>query len=112
MFLHMNLIGDFRALRRPVGLLHVKVLRAMKLKKADFLGSSDPYVKLKLSDDKVPAKKTQVKHKNLNPEWNEEFHMLVKDPDNQVLMLKVLDWEQVNINTHTHIFGHRFNFMF
>jgi len=28
-------------------------------------------VKLKLTDDKMPSKKTTVKHKNLNPEWNE-----------------------------------------
>nr|GMC91866.1 synaptotagmin-1-like isoform X1 [Ipomoea batatas] len=25
-----------------------------------------------------------MKHKNLNPEWNEEFSMVVKDPESQV----------------------------
>ena len=82
-------------MKKPVGILAVKVLRAMKLKKKDLLGASDPYVKLKLSEDKLPAKKTTVKQKNLNPEWNEEFNFVVKDPQSQVLDVSVYDWEQV-----------------
>lgn len=93
----VNVIGNLRALRRPVGILHVKVLHATKLKKKDLLGASDPYVKLKFNDDKMPSKKTTVKHKNLNPEWNEEFNLVVKDPESQVLELNVYDWEQVNL---------------
>ena len=89
------LVGNYRASKRPVGILHVKVLRAMKLKKKDLLGGSDPYVKLKLTEDKLPSKKTTVKHKNLNPEWNEEFKLVVKDPQSQALELHVYDWEQV-----------------
>jgi len=94
-FLLTILVGNYRASKRPVGILHVKVLRAMKLKKKDLLGASDPYVKLKLTEDKLPSKKTTVKHKNLNPEWNEEFNMVVKDPQSQALELHVYDWEQV-----------------
>ncbi|KAK7341382.1 hypothetical protein VNO80_24311 [Phaseolus coccineus] len=93
--LEVPILDMSKALRRPVGILHVKVLHAMKLKKKDFLGASDPYVKLKLTDDKLPSKKTSVKHKNLNPEWNEEFNLIVKDPDSQVLEINVYDWEQV-----------------
>ena len=85
-------------MKRPVGILHVKVLRATKLKKKDLLGASDPYVKLKLTEDKLPSKKTTVKHKNLNPEWNEEFNLVVKDPQSQALELLVYDWEQVNFH--------------
>lgn len=84
-----------RAMKRPVGILHVKVLRAMKLKKKDLLGASDPYVKLKLTEDKLPSKKTTVKHRNLHPEWNEEFKVVVKDPESQALEMTVYDWEQV-----------------
>nr|GMC49367.1 putative Ca2+-dependent phospholipid-binding protein [Ipomoea batatas] len=36
-----------------------------------------------------------MKHKDLNPEWNEEFSMVVKDPESQVLEIYVYDWEQV-----------------
>ncbi|KAG6783673.1 hypothetical protein POTOM_009336 [Populus tomentosa] len=84
-----------KAMKRPVGILTVKVLRAMKLKKKDLLGASDPYVKLKLTEDKHHSNKTTVKHKNLNPEWNEEFNITVKDPESQALEVLVYDWEQV-----------------
>lgn len=93
--LEVPIMDPVKAMKRPVGILHVKVLRALKLKKKDILGASDPYVKLKLTEDKLPSKKTTVKHKNLNPEWNEEFNMAVKDPQSQALELRVFDWEQV-----------------
>ncbi|CAK9139598.1 unnamed protein product [Ilex paraguariensis] len=92
--LEVPIMDTSKAMRRPVGILHVKVLRAIKLKKKDLLGASDPYVKLKLTEDKLPSKKTTVKQKNLNPEWNEEFNMVVKDPESQALELLVYDWEQ------------------
>lgn len=82
-------------MKKPVGILHVKVLRAMKLKKKDLFGASDPYLKLKLTEDKLPSKKTTVKHTNLNPIWNEEFTFVVKDPESQALELILYDWEQV-----------------
>lgn len=83
------------AATQPVGILHVKVVRAMKLLKMDFLGASDPYVKLKLSGDRLPAKKTSIIRKNLNPEWNENFKFIVKDPQSQILHLQVFDWDKV-----------------
>ncbi|XP_030523168.1 synaptotagmin-1-like [Rhodamnia argentea] len=93
--LEIPILDLTKAMRRPVGILHVKVLRAMKLKKKDLLGASDPYVKLKLTEDKLPSKKTTVKHRNLNPEWNEEFNFVIKEPESQALELHVYDWEQV-----------------
>ncbi|XLR45884.1 hypothetical protein S83_030544 [Arachis hypogaea] len=83
------------AIKKPVGILHVNVIRAHKLLKMDLLGSSDPYVKLSLTGDKLPAKKTTVKRKNLNPVWNEKFKLVVKDPQSQVLQLQVFDWDKV-----------------
>ncbi|GFY89850.1 calcium-dependent lipid-binding (CaLB domain) family protein [Actinidia rufa] len=93
--LEVPIMDPTKAMQKPVGILHVKVLRAMKLKKKDLLGASDPYVKLKLTEDKLPSKKTTVKHRNLNPEWNEEFNLAVRDPETQALELHVYDWEQV-----------------
>ncbi|KAI3516955.1 hypothetical protein L1887_16138 [Cichorium endivia] len=93
--LEVAILDPTKAMKRPVGMLNVKVIKAMKLKKKDLLGASDPYAKLKLSDDKLPSKKTTVKHKNLNPEWNEEFNLVVKDPEVQVLEVEVFDWESV-----------------
>ncbi|KAK6159586.1 hypothetical protein DH2020_006900 [Rehmannia glutinosa] len=93
--LEVQILDPAKAMKKPVGILHVKVLRAQKLKKKDLLGASDPYVKLKLTETKAPSKKTTVKHKNLNPEWNEEFSVVVKDPETQALEIIVYDWEQV-----------------
>ncbi|XP_052485794.1 synaptotagmin-3 isoform X3 [Gossypium raimondii] len=83
------------AINKPVGILHVKVVRAHKLLKMDFLGTSDPYVKLNLTGESLPAKKTSIKKRNLNPVWNEKFKLVVKDPESQVLQLEVFDWDKV-----------------
>ncbi|KHF98943.1 Extended synaptotagmin-2 [Gossypium arboreum] len=91
----VQILDPAKAFDRPVGLLHVKVIRALKLKKKDLLGASDPYVKIKLTESKLPSKQTTVKMKNLNPEWNEEFNFTVKDPLTQILKLHVIDWEQI-----------------
>ncbi|CAN6485284.1 unnamed protein product [Victoria cruziana] len=93
--LEVPIMDPSKAMQKPVGILHVKVVRAVKLKKKDLLGKSDPYVKLKLTEDKLPSKKTTVKHTNLNPEWNEEFNFVVKDPASQALEFTMYDWEQV-----------------
>lgn len=79
-----------------MGLLHVKVIQALRLLKMDLVGTSDPYVKLSLSEDNLPAKKTTVKKRNLNPEWNENFRLIVKNPQTQVLNINVFDWDKVS----------------
>lgn len=94
-YLEVPILDPSKAAKKPVGVLNVKVLKGMKLKKKDLLGKSDPYVKLRLTEDKLSTKKTTVKHSNLNPEWNEEFSLVVKDPESQALELIVYDWEQV-----------------
>lgn len=83
------------AVEKPVGILHVKVVRALKLLNMDFLGTSDPYVKLSFSGERLSAKKTTIKMNNLNPEWNEKFKLIVKDPKSQALELQVYDWDKV-----------------
>ncbi|VAI20514.1 unnamed protein product [Triticum turgidum subsp. durum] len=85
-----------KASKRPVGILLVKVSGAQNLEKKGLLGSkSDPYVKLKMSGDRLPSKKTTVKRSNLNPEWNEEFKFVVTDLENQSLVVDVFDRAQV-----------------
>lgn len=82
-------------MRKPVGILHAKVVRASNLCKMDLFGKSDPYVKLSLVGERLPAKKTTIKMRTLNPEWNEMFKLIIKDPETQVLQLRVYDWEKV-----------------
>ncbi|ONK58074.1 uncharacterized protein A4U43_C09F7850 [Asparagus officinalis] len=91
-------ISSVEATKRPVGVLHVKVVRAFNLLKMVFLGKSDPYVKLSLSEEGLPSKKTSIKMSNLNPEWNENFMLIVKDPATQVLQLRVFAWEKVKMH--------------
>ncbi|XP_038884156.1 synaptotagmin-3-like isoform X2 [Benincasa hispida] len=83
------------ATKKPVGILHVNVVKALKLSKMDILGTSDPYVKLSISGERLPSKKTTIKMNNLNPIWNEKFKLIVKDPESQVLQLQVYDWDKV-----------------
>lgn len=83
------------AAKKPVGILHVKVVRGMRLLKKDILGSSDPYVKLGFSGERLKPKRTSVKMNNLNPEWNEKFKLIVTDPQLQALELQVYDWDKV-----------------
>ncbi|KAI4389983.1 hypothetical protein MLD38_002142 [Melastoma candidum] len=73
----------------------VGLSRLLKLKKKDLLGKSDPYVKISLTEDKLSTKKTTVKHSNLNPEWNEELNLVIKDPESRALELIVYDWDKV-----------------
>ncbi|KAL5986046.1 hypothetical protein ACLOJK_028036 [Asimina triloba] len=96
--LEMQILDPIKDLKKPVGILHVWVVRASNLKKKDLLGKSDPYVKLKLTEDKFPSKKTTVKHNNLNPEWNEEFKMVVKDPQSQALEIRVGKHDKIGMN--------------
>ncbi|GFQ00884.1 synaptotagmin-3 [Phtheirospermum japonicum] len=88
------------ATKKPVGILHVKVVRAKKLLNMDFLSTSDPYVKLSLSGERLPSRKTTIKMNNLNPEWNEDFKLIVKEPETQVLQLQLYDWEKVGAHDY------------
>lgn len=56
--------------------LQVKVIRAENLRNADgglFIGSSDPYVVVKLQGKPESEVQTHAVSDNLNPEWNQEF---------------------------------------
>lgn len=90
------------AIKKPVGILHVKVIRAINLLKMDVLGASDPYVRLSLTGERF-GKKTTVQRKNLNPQWNENFKFVVKDPSSQILKLEVHDWDKVEFSWRLHI---------
>ncbi|KAK3006297.1 hypothetical protein RJ639_015599 [Escallonia herrerae] len=85
------------AQKKPMGILHVKIVQARNLLNKDFLGTSDPYVKLGLSGERLPSKKTFIKMNNLNLEWHEVFKFTVKDPQSQVLEVHVNNWEKVKI---------------
>eukprot|EP00118_Oscarella_pearsei_P004563 m.19761 g.19761 ORF g.19761 m.19761 type:complete len:916 (+) comp27899_c0_seq1:156-2903(+) len=55
----------------------------------DRSGKSDPYVKMKMGKQR---KKSSTIHKNLNPNWNEDFTFFVSDVDDP-LKVKVYDYD-------------------
>ncbi|CAL5083109.1 unnamed protein product [Urochloa decumbens] len=58
-----------------LGLLKVKVVRGVHLAICDPLThSSDPYVVLRLDQQKV---KSSIKYRTINPEWNEELTLSI-----------------------------------
>ncbi|XP_010619302.1 multiple C2 and transmembrane domain-containing protein 2 isoform X2 [Fukomys damarensis] len=61
---------------KDVGILQVKVLKAVDLLAADFSGKSDPFCLLELGNDRL---QTHTIYKNLNPEWNKVFTFPIKD---------------------------------
>ncbi|XP_023599915.1 multiple C2 and transmembrane domain-containing protein 2 isoform X4 [Myotis lucifugus] len=61
---------------KDIGILQVKVLKAVDLLAADFSGKSDPFCLLELGNDRL---QTHTIYKTLNPEWNKVFTFRVKD---------------------------------
>ncbi|KAK1327861.1 hypothetical protein QTO34_012770 [Cnephaeus nilssonii] len=61
---------------KDIGILQVKVLKALDLLAADFSGKSDPFCLLELGNDRL---QTHTIYKTLNPEWNKVFTFPVKD---------------------------------
>ncbi|XP_004432072.1 PREDICTED: multiple C2 and transmembrane domain-containing protein 2 [Ceratotherium simum simum] len=72
---------------KDIGILQVKVLKAVDLLAADFSGKSDPFCLLELGNDRL---QTHTIYKNLNPEWNKVFTFPIKDI-HDVLEVTVFD---------------------
>nr|GFB42121.1 protein kinase, ATP binding site-containing protein [Tanacetum cinerariifolium] len=76
---------------QPVGTLNVKIIKAIDLKKVLGMFAPNTYVNLRLTKDEedVTSRKTKVVNQDVNPEWNEEFGLLVKNLDVQALEILV-----------------------
>jgi Ca2+-dependent lipid-binding protein len=72
---------------KPEGKLMVTVVRAKALKNKEVIGKSDPYVIVYIRP--ILKVKTRVIDDNLNPEWNETFHLFAEDKETQSLYLEV-----------------------
>ena len=53
--------------------LTLKLICAADLPAKDFSGTSDPYVKILLLPDRKHKLQSNIRRKNLNPQWNETF---------------------------------------
>ncbi|PWA65708.1 C2 domain-containing protein [Artemisia annua] len=81
-------IVNYEATEHPGGTLNVKVVRVMNLKKTLWFFERQCFVKVGLTKDSLPSKKTNS-IRSLNPEWNEEFSLVLKDLDVQALEISV-----------------------
>ncbi|XP_041915888.1 double C2-like domain-containing protein beta [Alosa sapidissima] len=84
------------------GELQVGVIRCAHLIAMDANGYSDPFIKICLQPDmgKKGKRKTQIKKKTLNPEFNEDFSFEVKHGDlaKKTLDISVWDYDRGSAN--------------
>ncbi|KAL3139207.1 hypothetical protein ABBQ32_005978 [Trebouxia sp. C0010 RCD-2024] len=88
--------GDFNQVDRPCGMLFVTVVSAINVPKMDWFNGSDPYVRLFVRDKR--KLKTQVKPNTTKPVWNEEFQLLVHEPEHQQLSLHMFDHDVLSVD--------------
>ncbi|XP_066367900.1 calcium-dependent lipid-binding protein-like [Miscanthus floridulus] len=74
---------------KPQGRLAVTVVKATCLVNMEMIGKSDPYVVLYIRP--MLKVKTKVVDHNLNPEWNETFHLIVEDKETQEVIFEICD---------------------
>ncbi|DBA72057.1 TPA: hypothetical protein ACH3X2_010790 [Trebouxia sp. C0005] len=88
--------GDYNAIDKPRGMLFVTIISAKHVPKMDWFNGSDPYVWLFVRDKR--KLKTQIKQNTTKPEWNEEFQLLVHEPEHQVLTLHMFDHDVLSVD--------------
>lgn len=70
--------------------LYVKVLEGSNIPKMDKNGLADPYCALSLEGRK-DVKKTEVQHKTLTPNWNQEFQLPIVSYGTDIFKLALYD---------------------
>ncbi|XP_064489931.1 synaptotagmin-10-like [Ornithodoros turicata] len=80
--------------------LVVRILQAKDLPAKDFLGSSDPYIRIYLLPDRRKKYQTRVHRKNLNPVFNESFvfSMPLEELRHRTLQFSVYDFDRFSRN--------------
>jgi len=71
------------------GDLYIKLVNGRNLRAADIGGTSDPFCKLALSNNKKKEYKTPVIKKSLNPDWNFEITIPLELSEREIIILKL-----------------------
>merc|ERR1711964_22690 len=77
------------------GVLSMQILHGRNLAAMDKWRSSDPYVKVKMNEQKVS---TQMIKNNCNPAWDEKHVMFVDDETRDVARFEVFDYDKLSSN--------------
>ncbi|CAL5224210.1 g6855 [Coccomyxa viridis] len=78
----------------PKGILFVTLIEASNVPRMDFLSKSDPYVIMGVRASRMS--RSQVINNDLHPKWNEDFKLLVHEPEHQVLRLVLYDHDTLD----------------
>lgn len=91
----MNEQQRLNSLRGPR--IFVRIIEARGLKAADFFGTSDPFVEVRLKGHSE-FYKTKVIKKTVCPFWNEEFILNPTNLGSEYLHLKIYDYDTNTLN--------------
>lgn len=72
----------------------IKAVAGRNLAPKDSTGKSDPFLKIKTQSNPKNKVKTTIKKQDLNPVWNEELTLPVKDFSKDVLSVTCWDWDK------------------
>lgn len=82
--------------RRRRGILNVKIVQGINVRRSNPFATCNPFVTLRLSHtDLQSTNKTTVKHKKSNPVWKENFVLNVENIDVQSLLFTVESQQSV-----------------
>ncbi|KAJ3338957.1 hypothetical protein HDU93_008856 [Gonapodya sp. JEL0774] len=84
--------GGISKSRRPLGIARLTLKNASKLKNAEAVGVSDPYVAISLSGNLLHRTKTI--ENDLNPIWDQTFYIIVYSANDR-LELQVFDYNEM-----------------
>ncbi|KAJ2364473.1 Tricalbin-2 [Coemansia sp. RSA 2610] len=79
------------------GMVRMRIASATNLPAADKSGTSDPYVVALV--DGVKVWESETIKKTLNPRWNEQAELGIRQRAKTVLTLEVYDWNQIQSHT-------------
>ncbi|EIE27751.1 hypothetical protein COCSUDRAFT_45975 [Coccomyxa subellipsoidea C-169] len=81
-------------MQKPRALLTVRLIEAEHVPRTDWLSKTDAFVKLGVRSSRMA--RSQVIDNNLNPKWDEEFKLLVHEPEHQALRVELYDYDAMD----------------
>ncbi|KAJ1669169.1 Tricalbin-2, partial [Spiromyces aspiralis] len=79
-----------------MGELRIRLISGSNLPAVDRSGTSDPYVVLQVNGEVVW--KSDVIKETLNPKWNQQAILYVRNRNNTALTVEVFDWNKIQSN--------------